>query len=48
MPFLPDPHSHAILAGRGIAYHLDDWGPLGGHEWPYRHHQMREYVGAHF
>ena len=33
---------------RGIAHHLDDWGPKGGHEWPYWHHQMWEYVGAHF
>ena len=24
----------AVLAGRGIAHHLDDWGPEGGHEWP--------------
>ena len=29
-------------------HHLDDWGPKGGHEWPYWHHQMWEYVGAHF
>jgi esterase/lipase superfamily enzyme len=32
-----------ILAGRGIAHHLDDWGPLGGHDWPYWRHQMQEY-----
>ena len=38
----------AVLASRGIAHHLDDWGPKGGHEWPYWHHQMWEYVGAHF
>jgi len=38
----------AILASRGIAHHLDDWGPKGGHEWPYWHHQMWEYVGQHF
>ena len=25
---------------RGIAHHLDDWGPEGGHDWPYWHHQM--------
>jgi len=24
--------------------YLDDWGPKGGHEWPYWHHQMWEYV----
>jgi len=23
-------------------------GPKGGHKWPYWHHQMWEYVGAHF
>ena len=34
-----------ILSNRGIAHHLDDWGPEGGHEWPYWHHQMWEYVG---
>src|SRR5438046_7624344 len=37
-----------VLKSRGIAHHLDDWGPKGGHEWPYWHHQMWEYVGAHF
>jgi len=33
-----------ILAGRAIPHHLDDWGPLGGHDWPYWTHQMREYL----
>ena len=33
-----------ILASRGIRHHLDDWGPLGGHDWPYWKHQMREYL----
>ena len=37
-----------VLNSRGIAHHLDDWGPEGGHEWPYWHHQMWEYVGAHY
>ncbi|MBA3543297.1 MAG: esterase family protein [Chthoniobacterales bacterium] len=37
-----------VLRNHGIAHHLDDWGPEGGHEWPYWHHQMWEYVGAHF
>jgi len=23
---------------------LDDWGPDGGHDWPYWKHQMREYL----
>ena len=34
-----------ILRSRGIHHHLDDWGPLGGHDWPYWKHQMREYLG---
>ena len=29
---------------RGHSHHLDDWGPLGGHDWPYWKHQMREYL----
>jgi hypothetical protein len=36
-----------VLASHGIAHHLDDWGPEGD-EWPYWHHQMWEYVGAHY
>jgi len=31
-----------------MRHDLDDWGPEGGHDWPYWHHQMWEYVGAHF
>jgi esterase/lipase superfamily enzyme len=34
----------AILASRGIRHHLDNWGPMGGHDWPYWKHQMREYL----
>ena len=33
-----------ISGSRGIRHHLDDWGPLGGHDWPYWKHQMREYL----
>jgi esterase/lipase superfamily enzyme len=33
-----------ILASRGIRHHLDDWGPMGGHDWPYWKHQLREYL----
>ncbi|HJZ71533.1 MAG TPA: alpha/beta hydrolase-fold protein [Vicinamibacterales bacterium] len=33
-----------ILSSRGIRHHLDDWGPLGGHDWPYWKHQMQEYL----
>lgn len=35
-----------ILASRGVRHHLDDWGPMGGHDWPYWQHQMREYLKA--
>ena len=31
-------------ARKGIPHSLDDWGPLGGHDWPYWHHMMWEYV----
>ena len=34
-----------ILARKGIPHHLDDWGPQGGHDWPFWKHQMREYIG---
>jgi esterase/lipase superfamily enzyme len=37
-----------ILAGKGIRHSLDDWGPQGGHDWPYWKHQMWEYVRAAF
>ena len=33
-----------VLAARGIRHHLDDWGGLGGHDWPYWKHQLREYL----
>jgi esterase/lipase superfamily enzyme len=33
-----------VLSSRGIRHHLDDWGPMGGHDWPYWKHQMREYL----
>jgi esterase/lipase superfamily enzyme len=35
-----------ILASRGIRHHLDDWGPMGGHDWPYWKHQMRSYLAS--
>jgi len=34
----------AILAAKGIPHHLDDWGPQGGHDWPYWKHEMWEYI----
>lgn len=33
-----------VLASRGIQHHLDDWGALGGHDWPYWKHQLRRYL----
>ena len=37
-----------ILSRRNIPHHLDDWGPQGGHDWPYWKHQMRDYIGRFF
>jgi esterase/lipase superfamily enzyme len=34
----------SILTSRGIPHHLDDWGPEGGHDWPYWKNQMRQYI----
>ena len=33
-----------VLSAKGVPHHLDDWGPLGGHDWPFWKHQMREYL----
>ena len=38
----------AVLAGRGIPHHLDDWGADGGHDWPYWKRQMDIYIGRLF
>jgi esterase/lipase superfamily enzyme len=38
----------SILSRKGIPHHLDDWGPQGGHDWPYWKHQMWEYVNQLF
>jgi esterase/lipase superfamily enzyme len=40
-------HSYAFsgaLARRGIRHQLDDWGPRGGHDWPYWKEMLREYL----
>lgn len=37
-----------ILASRGIRHSVDNWGPQGGHDWPYWKHQMREYISQLF
>jgi len=36
----------AILASRGIGHHLDDWGEMGGHDWPYWKHQLGRYLAS--
>lgn len=33
-----------ILSSKGIRLFLDDWGPRGGHDWPYWREMMREYL----
>ena len=33
-----------VLARKGIRHHLDDWGPRGGHDWPFWKEEMREYL----
>jgi esterase/lipase superfamily enzyme len=37
-----------ILSSRGIRHSLDDWGPEGGHDWPYWKNQMRQYISRLF
>ena len=37
-----------VLASKGIPHSVDDWGPEGGHDWPYWHHQMWTYVSQRF
>jgi esterase/lipase superfamily enzyme len=38
-------HLAHLLGTKHIPHWLDDWGPLGGHDWPYWRHQLREYLG---
>ena len=33
-----------VLSDKGIRHYVDDWGPMGGHDWPYWKVQMREYL----
>jgi esterase/lipase superfamily enzyme len=33
-----------VLSARGIRHSVDDWGPEGGHEWPFWKRQMNDYV----
>lgn len=36
----------AVLSRKGIPHHLDDWGPRGGHDWPYWKDQLRGYLSG--
>ena len=40
---MPTTFAH-LLSMKGIRHSLDDWGPQGGHDWPYWKHQMWEYL----
>ncbi len=44
----PSSRLSEILRSKGIRHSLDDWGPQGGHDWPYWKHQMREYISRLF
>jgi esterase/lipase superfamily enzyme len=40
----PTYHFSGILRNKGIRHSLDNWGPQGGHDWPYWKAEMREYI----
>jgi len=33
-----------VLDARGVRHSLDDWGPQGGHDWPYWRHMIWQYM----
>jgi esterase/lipase superfamily enzyme len=37
-----------VLKARGIPHAVDNWGPEGGHDWPYWKRQMDLYIGRMF
>jgi len=37
-----------ILNSKGIRHSVDDWGPQGGHDWPFWIAEMREYISRLF
>jgi len=37
-----------VLRNRGIAHHLDDWGPEGGHDCALPSSPEVEYVGQYY
>jgi esterase/lipase superfamily enzyme len=46
-PYEESRYSHQlsqVLSRKGIHHYLDDWGPRGGHDWPFWKDQMREYL----
>jgi esterase/lipase superfamily enzyme len=40
----PTHQMSAVLSGRGIRHSVDDWGPEGGHDWPFWKRQMNDYL----
>ncbi|HVM74510.1 MAG TPA: alpha/beta hydrolase-fold protein [Candidatus Saccharimonadales bacterium] len=37
-----------VLSSKGIRHSVDNWGPQGGHDWPFWKNQMREYISKLF
>jgi len=37
-----------VLSRKGIPHFVDNWGPDGGHDWPYWKKQMHSYVNGMF
>jgi len=35
-----------VLHARGVRHSLDDWGPQGGHDWPYWRHMIWNYLAS--
>jgi esterase/lipase superfamily enzyme len=33
-----------VLSARGIGHSVDDWGPEGGHDWPFWTRQLDDYI----
>jgi len=33
-----------VLSARGIGHSVDDWGPEGGHDWPFWTRQMDDFI----
>jgi esterase/lipase superfamily enzyme len=44
----PSYYLSEILNRKNVRHSLDDWGHMGGHDWPYWKHQMREYLSRLF